>query len=151
MENIQEVKNEETVINYFQSIDGETFHNINECRTYETSTRGLLNNAIKNILVHKSSTFNTLNCGSSEEDMIMFKIKTDDEFNIMLLYINYESNGKMSHDCLEKLRAIKQKAIDEQLTIVVEIGYDFAIYVGFAEDMITRINEIINNKNEEEK
>lgn len=149
MENVQEIKNEETVVNYYKSVDGHTFSNINDCRSYERSTKGLLNNAVKNILIHKNSTFNTLNCGSQDEVMTMFKIKTEDEFNIMLLYIDYKSNNCMSHDTLQKLRTIKQKAIDEQLTIVVEIGYDWAIFVGFAEDMIDRINDIINRKEED--
>lgn len=150
MEGVIEVKTEETVVNYYKSIDGRTFKTINECRLYESSTEGLLNNATKDILIYKASTFDTLNCGSSAEQMAMFKIKTDGDFNIMLLYMNYKSNDNISHSCLEKLRDIKEKAIEEQLTIVVEIGADFAIFVGFAEDMITRINEIINSKDEEE-
>lgn len=149
MENVQEIKNEETVVNYYKSIDGLTFKTSSDCCAYEKSTKGLLNNAVKNILVHESNTFDTLNCGSQDDLMAMFKIKTENEFNIMLLYINYKSDNNISNDTLYKLRTIKQKAIDEQLTIVVEIGYDWVIFVGFAEDMIDRINYIINRKEED--
>ena len=114
---MEEIK-KEVVVGY-KSYDGQEFTNIEECKKYEESAKGVLAHSYSKAVILSDSEWNIFGFGSEEDIVDIVKVTADNANIIKQYMILLGNNYKME----EKFNLIDSAAENGEY-LVINRGYD---------------------------
>ena len=140
-------KQKTTTYEIYVATDGTEFYNIEECRKYEESAKGMLSTKYRDMCVLKSiSEYNLYECGSEEYTIDVVKVETSEAVDLVLqLLILYKGNRGDTEARRRNWLHQLQECQTNNSVLLIGRGYDCDDDFTLLGDLNSKLNQIKTN------